>query len=146
MTTSLITLRNGVASTLVACGPYSATQISTCDYGVVERTSGCAIIFNFDEGDFEPITYGDNNQPAQFANIRFNGECYIQFTGDGQAYLGKVWSAIDDIRNTFAKDVSLQGSACMAWVSRFKYNIDEGYEMGGKDWGLVRFVLSIHDL
>ena len=144
MTTFAI-LRNGVTQTLVACGPYSVLQVSTCDYGVVERSSGCAIMFNFDEADFEPITYGANNQPTKFGVAKFNGECYIQFGGDGQAYLGKVWTAIDDLRATFDKDDSLQGSACMAWVSRFKYNIDEGYEMGGKDWGLVRFTLTIHD-
>lgn len=143
--TDIATLRNGMFSTLTACGPYKAAQISTCDYGVVERSSGCALIFTFDEADFEPITYGANNQPTKFGVIRFNGECYLQFTGDGQAFLGKVWTAIDDIRNTFHKDDSLQGSACMAWASRFKYNPDEGYEMGGKDWGVVRFVLTIHD-
>ncbi len=143
--TAFTTLRNGVAQTLAACGPYSATQISTCDYGVVERSSGCAIMFNFDEADFEPITYDENNTAAEFGVIKFNGEEYIQFGGDGQAYLAKVWGAIDDLRTTFKKDHHLQGSACRAWVSKFKYNIDEGYEMGGKDWGLIRFTLTIQD-
>ena len=145
--TNFATLRNGAVATLVASGPYSAEQISTCDYGVVERSSGCAIIIHPEEGDFEPVTFGGQaNVSDKWAVVKFNIENYIQFTGDSQKYLNDVWTAMDDLKTTYGKDDTLQSSACFAWLSNIRFNIDEGYEMGGKDWGLVRATLTIHDL
>ena len=37
---SLATIRNGLASTLTACGPWSANEISTCSLDPLESVSG----------------------------------------------------------------------------------------------------------
>ena len=74
------------------------------------------------------------------------GECYIAFTGDSQKFLSDVWQARDDIKSTFAKDNKLQSSACYAWVSKVSFNSEEGYELGGKDYGVVRFIVNVQDL
>src|SRR3990167_1643073 len=88
--TTLAVLRNGLFSTFTACGPYSATQISTCDYGVIERSTGCALFFKPEEGSFEPITFGNTgNVSTKYGTIIFEGECYIQFTGDVPVFLGQ---------------------------------------------------------
>ena len=144
--TTLATLKAGLYNTFTACGPYDAAQISTCDYGVIERSTGCALFFKPEEGSFEPITFGNtNNVSTKYGTIRFEGECYIQFTGDVPVFLGSVWTAIDDLRTTIGKDDTLQSTACMAHLSEFEYRPDEGYEMGGKDWGVVHFKVTIQD-
>ena len=147
MTTTCI-LRSGILATLSACGPYSTTQISTCDYGILERSSGCAILIHYGpEENSEPTTFrGADTDVSMFDVIQFQGECYIQFIGNPQKLLSDVYQARDDIKATFHKDVKLQSSACFAYLSGFRYNIDEAYEMGGKEWALLRFQLTVHDL
>lgn len=145
--TATCVLRNGIVSTLTTCGPYDSAQISSCDYGILERNSGCAVIVHYGpEENIEPITYGGTiDQSTKFKVIQFTGECFIRFTGDVQKFLGDVYRARDDLDATFAKDDTLQSSACFGYVSGYRYNIDEGYNMGGKDWGVLRFILTIHD-
>ena len=146
--TTLATLRAGIVSTMTACGPYDAAQVSTCDYGIIGQTSGCAIIVHYGpEENSEPQTFsGGGTTHVLLDTIQFTGECFIQYTGDDRKFLSDVYTARDDIKTTFKKDVKLQSSACLAWVSGFRYNIDESYEMGGKDWGVLRFVLTVMNM
>lgn len=147
MSTNIATLRNGIYASLTTCGPYSSTQVSSCDYRAIEQSSGCAIIFHYEGEDIDPITFnGADGTPTELINSTFGGECYIQFTGDTKKFLGDVYQARDDLKATFAKTYSLLGSACFAWVSRFKFNIDEGYNLGGRDWGLLEFTISVRDM
>lgn len=147
MPTNTCAIRNGLYATLTGCGPFGAEQVSTCDYGVVERSSGCAIIFHYLDEEADAITYrGAGKTVTEEITIRIEGEGYIQFTGDAQRYLSNVWQLRDDIKSTIRKDTSLQNSACFGWAQNFSYNINEGYEMGGKDWGVLRFIVTIKDL
>ena len=146
--TQIATIRTGIYNTMVTCGPYDAAQISTCDYGIIGQNSGCAVVVHYGpEENSEPQTFsGGGTTHVLLDTIQFTGECYIQYTGDDRKFLSDVYTARDDIKSTFKKDVKLQSSACLAWVSGFGYNVDEGYEMGGKDWGVLRFVLTVMDM
>lgn len=147
MPTNTNVIKAGLYSTMVSCGPFDQSQVSTCDYGVVERATGCALIIHYLDEEADEITYrGKGLTVTEFITMRFQGEGYIQFTGDSQKFLANVTQLRDDIKSTIRKDTSLQSSACFAWAQSFSYNIDEGYEMGGKDWGILRFIVTIKDL
>lgn len=148
MPTNITTIRNGLWNSFVTCGPYSATQISTCDYRILEaNTSGCAIVLTYEGEDIEPMTFnGADGTPTELINMTFGGECFIAFTGDPQTFKSNVFQARDDIKRTLAKTYSLLGSACFAYVSKFKFNKDEGYNLAGRDWGLLEFTVNIRDM
>ena len=145
--TSVCVILGGAYNTFVACGPYDVSQVSTCDYGVVERASGCALMLHYLDEDSTVVTYrGKGLTVTEEIDMRLRGELYIQFTGDGQSFLAKIPQARDDIKATIRKDTSLQSSACFAWANHFEYDINEGYEMGGTDWGVLRFDIAVKDM
>lgn len=148
MSTNLAVLRTGIYNTLTACGPYAAAQVSACDYRILEQNSGCSIVFHYGpEETNEPIAgRGGGLTHVEYNVIKFSGEIYLPFTGNSPEYLSRVYQARDDIKATVKKDSKLQGSACLAFISRITYNIDEGYSMAARDFGLLRFVIDIHDL
>ncbi len=98
-----------------------------------------------DEND-EPLTYVIGTSNLEMRNITILGELYIQFTGDSQKFLNDVWQARDDVKRPVKQDNKLQSSACYAWVSKVSFNSEEGYELGGKDYGVVRFIVNVQDL
>ena len=136
--------RNGLVSFLSTCGPYAASQISTCDYGVMERVSGCGIMLRPDgDSPIENLTKG--TAANYFVGWGIMGELWIRYTGDSPAFLSNVWQGMDDIYNTFAKDVTFLSTACYGVLTGISHNIGEGMELGGKDYGIVRFKVLIQD-
>lgn len=147
MPTNISLIRSGISTTLTACGPFDSTQVSACDYRILEQNSACAIVFHYEGEESEDITYrGNDMEVTEWTTMRFVGECYINFTGDPKTFLANVYQARDDIKGAIRKDTSLQSSACFGWVNAFSYNIEEGYEMAGRDWGVLRFVITVRDM
>ena len=144
---SLVSIRNGLVATLSACGPYLATEISTCDFGIINGVSGSAIIITpTGESNIELATMGGNAVALnEYPIWAVTGEVYVVFTGDSPAFLSKIWQGIDDIRTTIGKDVTLQGAVGFARVTRFRFNINEAFEMSGIDYGRFSFQLEAHD-
>jgi hypothetical protein len=145
---TIIAARNGLVATLSACGPWTAAEISTCDFGIMERVSACAIIITpTGESNIEPLTIG--GKAVAFNDLPtwdLTGEVYVRFTGDSPAFLSKIWQAIDDVHKTVKKDRTLGGNVSHAWVTKFIYNVNEGYDMAGKDYGVVRFKVEVTEL
>ena len=148
MSDGIAVIRNGIVATLSSCGPFVAREISTCDFGILEGVSGCAVIL-LPEGEsiIEPLTFtGAGNAFSDYAHWNIGGGVYIRFTGDSPKFLSKVWQAMDDIHNTIRKDRTLQSSTCLAYVKSIGFNQSEGYNVGGEDFGVVHFVIEAHDL
>jgi len=145
---SLAGVRAGLYTHLSTCGPFASHEISACDYGIIERTSGCAIIFTpTGEHVNEPLTHsGTGVTVSHMTTWHITGELYIRFTGDSPTFLSKVWGGIDDIQTTINKDVSLGNSVDFAYLSSMSYDVNRGYEIGGFDYGVVGFVVACQDL
>lgn len=140
---SITAIRNGIAATLTACGPYASREISACTFDVLESTNGgCAIVFLPDGvSQIEPLSYGTRNARDYHRKWRIGGTLYIRDTGDEQALWGKVWQGYDDLYNTFSKDDSLQSSACAAALVSVSQRVNTFTQAGGQLWKPVDFVL-----
>lgn len=145
--TNTCIIRQGIYNTLTACGPYGSNQVSSCDYGILQQNSGCAVIFHPLEEESDVITYrGAGLTVTEEITMQIGVEVYIPFAGNSPQFNSLVWQARDDLKTTIRKDTSLQGSACFAWANKFSYDINEGYEMGHKDWGVVHAVITVKDM
>ena len=140
---SIAAIRNGIAQTLTACGPYSNAMISACTFDVLESTNGgCAIVFLPDGvSQIEPLTYGGRNSREYHRKWRIGGTLYIRDTGDEQALWGKVWQGYDDLYDTISKDDSLQSSACAAALVSVSQRVNTFVDAGGHTWKPVEFVI-----
>src|SRR3990167_749572 len=108
---SLSDIREGLYYTLHVWGPWLASEISTCDFGILETATTCAIVFMpSTDSSFEETGFGTSD--SSDTNVwSIEGGLYIKDTGDPRALLNKVWLGHDDLRNTFRKDRRLNGTA-----------------------------------
>ena len=142
---SIVTVRNGLFATLVACGPYSATEISTCSFDVLESVAASALTF-FPDGTstFDPDTYGSRNTRHVHKNWMIGGTLWIRDTGDPSAVLSRIWAGYDDLQTTLAKDESLGGAVGdngVAYLKSINNQLDRFRSAGGHVWKTVEWVL-----
>lgn len=138
---SLATIRNGLFATLTACGPFAATEISTCSFDPLQHTSLCAIVFL--PGDSEILPQAIGRAPAREYHRRWQiaGTMYIKDTGDPKRLLSSVWLGVDSLYETIAKDDTLQSSACAAAITRISYDAEQFVEAAGAIWAPIRFTV-----
>ena len=146
---SLTTVRNAVYQLLTTCGPFGAQEVSTCDFGILSGVSGCAIIFHPD-GDslVEQLTFAGNGRSgAQAITWNFRGNLFLRFNGNSPCMLGQIYQGVDDIQQTFAKsEKGVSTTASMLRLTGFNYNIDQGFEMDGVEFGLVTFLFQEEEI
>ena len=139
---SLIAVRNGIVATLSACGPYSASEISTCSFGPLESVSGCAvIIMPIGDTPLTPDRDDGTNAMNMAVDWEVTGWVYVKDTGQGESTLARIWQAHDDIRDTLVKDNSLQGGIGINGAARLTSIGWNGLwtQTGGGLWAPVKF-------
>ena len=145
MSVGIVAIRNGFVDFMATCGPWAASEISTCDFGVMGGVSGCMLMIT-PTGD-SPIQNITRGTAANYlVDWNLSGELFIRYTGDSPVFLSKVWSGMDDIVNTIAKDTTFLGSACYGVLTGIKYDMNEGFELGGQDFGVIHFSVLAQDL
>jgi len=134
---SLADIREGLYYTLQVWGPWLASEISTCDFGILETVSACAIVFMpSTDSSFEETGFGTSD--SSDTNVwSIEGGLYIKDTGDPRALLNKVWLGHDDLRNTFRKDRRLNGTADNAVLMSMSFDPTIALEAGGALWAQV---------
>jgi hypothetical protein len=144
---SLAAIRNGLFRTLTACGPWDETEISTCDFGIIESTSGCALMFLPGTTTITPNR--NNNAPAR-GYLRawgINGEAYLKDTGDPELVLSRVWQVHDDLYNTIRKDDTLNGAAFSSTLNGFSFDINtSGRDVNGQLFFVVGFGMVAEEI
>jgi len=141
---SLASIRNGLVTTLTACGPWIAAEISTCDFGILDHVSGCAIVLLPGESPIEPLSFGGTPARGWRRLWGIKGEMYIKDTGNSASLLSSVWSGHDDLYNTLAKDDSFNDSCQMAALTRLSF-AGVGPDVAGQDWAVVRFEITAEE-
>lgn len=139
---SITAIRNGIARTLTACGPWENSDISACSFDPMEATnSGCAIIFQpVGVSTIEPLALGTLNARAYMRTWRIGGVLYIRDTGDPQHLLGRIWQGYDDLYNTLSKDDSLNGSCDEAHLESItNRGMGTFVDLGGQLWKPIEF-------
>ena len=145
MSAGIVVIRNGLVNHMATCGPWKAAEISSCDYGVMEHVAACGLMLRpSGESPVENLTKG--TAANYLVNWNIGGELWLRYTGDSPTFLAKIWQGMDDIVNTLAKDVTLGNSACYATLTNISYNVNEGLELGGFDYGLIKFNIMAQDL
>ena len=134
---SLADIREGLYYTLQVWGPWLASEISTCDFGILETATACAIVFMpSTDSSFEETGFGTSD--SSDTNVwSIKGGLYIKDTGDPRALLNKVWLGPDDLRNTFRKDRRLNGTADNAVLMSMSFDPTIALEAGGALWAQV---------
>ena len=134
---SLADIREGLYYTLQVWGPWLASEISTCDFGILETATACAIVFMpSTDSSFEETGFGTSD--SSDTNVwSIEGGLYIKDTGDPLALLNKVWLGHDDLRNTFRKDRRLNGTADNAVLMSMSFDPTIALEAGGALWAQV---------
>ncbi len=141
---SLSAIRNGICATLTACGPYSASDVSTCDAGILDGVSGCGVLLMPGTTAFDPDRFGINYARGYIAAWGVDGLVYIKDTGDPTGLKARVWQAPDDLFNTISKDSSLQsalGPNGTARLTRWQY-VGGGEDVAGQFWEVIRFTIE----
>ena len=141
---SLADIRDGLYYTLQVWGPWTANEISTCDFGILETVSSCAIVF-MPGGDssFEEIGMGTTGLDTMKWSIE--GGLYIKDTGDPRALLSKVWQGHDDLRNTLANDRMLNGKADNGVLTGMSFDPTIAIEAGGALWAQIIWKMQVID-
>ena len=143
---SLQSIRNGLYTTLTACGPWAASEISTCSFGVLEAVSACAIVYlPGPTSTFEQLTYGKVSGGDRAA-WGISGAVYIKHTGDDEQLLSRCWQAHDDIYATISKDRTLDGAADNAYVAQITFDKDVSIEAAGAMWAIIDFQIVADEL
>jgi hypothetical protein len=144
---TLQAIRNALFNQLVTCGPYAASEISTCSYGVLETAATCALLVYLPGNDtnFEELT-GTPTGGLDYNHWSIAGGVYIRDSGDPQRLLNLVWQAHDDLFGTIRKDRSLGSTADNARLVAMSFDPRAGIEAGGAFWAEVRWRLRADEL
>lgn len=143
---TLLAIRNALYSQLTTCGPYAASEISTCSYNVLETAATCALVYlPGNDSNFEEMagtaTHGLDNK-----HWAISGGVYIRDTGDPARVLSLAWQAHDDLWTTIRKDRTLGGVTSNARLETMGFDAQTGVEAGGAFWAEVRWTLRADEL
>jgi hypothetical protein len=138
---SLQAIRNGLAATLTACGPYAAAEISTCAFDVLESSAACAVTFFAGKNtSLEEMTFGRGATDIRHWSIE--GSVWIKDTGNVENLLAATWQAHDDLYGTLKKDRTLNGAARNAHVTGMSYDPETAYDAAGAIWQRIFWTLT----
>lgn len=139
---SLAAIRNALFAHFTASGPFTASEISTCTFDVLESVSGSCLTF-FPEGvtEIEPLAFGTGGVTADKRNWRIGGTLWIRDTGNPLDVLSRIWQSYDDLYSTLHKDPGLGGTADQARLTTISHNRDRFMEIHGHLWKPVEWVV-----
>ena len=139
---SLSDIREGLYYTLQVWGPWLASEISTCDFGILETVTACAIVFMpSTDSSFDETGFGTSDS-SDTSTWSIEGGLYIKDTGDPRALLDRVWQGHDDLRDTFRKDRRLNGAADNAILMSMSFDPTIALEAGGALWAQVMWKIQ----
>ena len=143
---TLQAVRNALFNQLVTCGPYAASEISTCSFSVLETAATCAITyFPGTDTTFEEVAGGPTTGLDE-AHWGIGGSVYIRDVGDPQRLLNLAWQAHDDLWSTIRKDRTLGNTVDNARLISMAFDPQSGVEAGGAFWAQVRWRLRADEL
>jgi hypothetical protein len=144
---SLVAIRNGLVQTIVDHGKWAASQVSTCDFGVVEFSASAVVLAPGPATTIRPLEFrGSASARAKEIEWDIAGFVFVKDPGDATAFLANLWTACDDIFNSVNRDDSLSGAAQAAHIATIsRPDPDLFYTLNGHDYGVIRFAVKATD-
>lgn len=143
---TLQAIRNALYTHLTTCGPFAASEVSTCSFSVLETAATCALVYlPGNETSFEELA-GTATAGLDYKHWSISGGLYIRDTGDPQRLLSLAWQAHDDLWNTIRKDRRLGGVVDNARLENMGFDPEIGVEAGGAFWAEVRWRMRADEL
>jgi len=144
---SLAAIRNGLVETIQNYGRFSASQISTCDFGIAESCASCVVLQPGPGSVFEPITLMGGDSVRAKRNLwEISGVVMVKDPGDPRVLLGNLWTACDDIYNSVNADDTLGGAADAAMITSIsRPSIDAFIDAGGVVLGFITFTVRAQE-
>ena len=132
--------RDGLVTTIQNYGKWSASQISTCDFGIAEFCASSVILAPGGGTSIEPLTMMQANVRDKRVVWDMAGWVLVKDPGNPLAFLSRIWTAVDDIYGSVNSDDTLAGAVHAARVNRVsRPSMDTFIDMGGVDFAVIEF-------
>jgi hypothetical protein len=127
---SIKTAASAIIDDLVSSGSFHRTQVSACDYGVLDMGGGCAVVVRPGLSTFQRIGYGGGREDTW----GLTAEGYVQDTGN----VAETLRAVLDMHAALigAIDYGTDGNTdpLTTRVVSISHNPDVVYGFGGRDY------------
>ena len=144
---TIAAVRNGLVTTIQNFGKWSASQISTCDFGIAELTASSVVLQPGPNSLIEPLSYRSTAcATTKGVTWDFTGVVLVKDPGDPRTLLGNLWVAVDDIFSSVNSDDTFGGVVEEAHiVSISRPSIDSFFTTGNVDFGYVTFSVRAYE-
>lgn len=118
---------------IVDSGSFLRTQVSACDFGILDSMPACAVTIRPSQSSMEYIGYGS------VSDIRWglNVEGWVKHTGDVEQTLANVIHIHDALRAAIIGGSRANCGSLTTWVDSMRHNSNEAFTFGGPDYLLV---------
>lgn len=134
-------IRNGWVTTVQNYGAWDASEISTCDFGIMTFSASCVILEPGPATIVTPISYGDGTRRDKYIKHNFYGRVFIKDPGDATLFLSYLWKAQDDIFNSVHSDDTFDGSCEAGMIETIGVPTDVFISDGNTDFRYVEFTV-----
>jgi hypothetical protein len=124
---------SAIIDDLVDSGSFLRTQVSACDYGILDRTTGCAVIVRPSNSSFELVGYGG----GRIDTWGFAAEGFIRETGDVVETLTRVLDMQDALLGAISNGSNANCASVSTVVRSMGHNPNVFFEAGGNAFLMV---------
>jgi len=125
---------------IVEAGSFSRTQVSACDYGVIEKTA-CALVIQPGESTFTVHSYGAVYEDAW--GLRIEG--FLQDTGKVPDTVAALYDFLDAIRGSVVGGSNLNTATRIGTLVSINYNPDVAWDYGGLEYLRVIAIMAVRE-
>lgn len=137
---------DGLIATIEAHGKWTVNEISACDYGIANLSGSTVHLSPGPDSSIFPLTgglsaCGGSRQKQATWNIA--GMVLVKDPGSPTLFLGRLWTAYDDIFDSVNSDDTLDGKVEAAHISAISRPSPDAFIEGeGADYGFINFVVT----
>jgi len=138
--TTIKSCASALLDDLVDSGSFLRSQVSACDYAVLESGATCAIVVQPLTSTARPLTFG-----TQEYAWGFRLECYVKDTGRVPDTLTRVYDIQDAVAGAIMTGSNLRTAERDARVTSFSRPPDSFVEFNGHDYLPVYISVTVTD-
>ena len=137
---SLVSIRNGLVTTIQNYGKWTAAEISASDFGIMNTSASCVVLQPGAGTTIAPISIGTHTIRSKTKTWSITGMVFVKDPGNAKTMLGNLWTACDDIYESVNSDDTLNGSCDAAMITAIsRPSVDTFVTDGNIDWGYITF-------